>query len=195
MPVCLRCGASYAGKRCSHCASKVRLRSRAGDRRFNKPIILLLAGTLALLITMRRYPLLDRNPYYWAALALFFIPTVSMIVSNLLKRLKKDAGALAKLFFWCAVANVTLFATVFLNGLLDRGPAVRVQARVIGKRISRGRSTTYRMAVESWRLGRTEEVLELSRAQFQAIHPDSIVGIELHRGWFGLPWYGRIFTN
>ena len=195
MPVCDKCGASYEGKRCSHCVGNARRRARIRDRRFNKPMLLLLAGMIAMLFTMRRYPLLDRNLYYWIALALFFVPISLMIVSNLLKRLKKDAGGLATVLFWCAMANFTLFAGLLLNGLLDRSPAVPVHARVLRKRVIRGRSTTYRIEVESWRPGRTEEVLELSRTQFQAINPDSMAGIELHRGWLGLPWYGRIFAN
>lgn len=192
MPVCAECGRSYEGKGCSHCARNTRRRVRTRNRRFNKPAVLLLAGTLGLLVTMRRYPLLDRNPFYWIALAFFLIPMFLIIVSNMLKRLERDAGALATLFFWCAVANVMLFAGLLLNGLLDRGPAVPVHTRVLRKRIIRGRSTTYRMVVESWRPGRSEEVLEVRRAQFQAINPDSAVAIELHRGWLGL---SGVFPN
>ena len=195
MQVCDKCGASYEGRRCSQCARKARVRARTRNRRFTKPLVLLLAGTFALLFTMRHYPLLDRNPYYVIGLVFFFLPIFLMIVSNMLKRIEKDAGTLATLLFWCAAANVTLFAGLLLNGLLDRGPAVPVHARVLRKRIIRGRSTTYRMVVESWRPGRTEEVLELSRAQFQGIAPDSSVVIDLHRGWIGVPWYGRIYTN
>jgi hypothetical protein len=146
-----------------------------------------------LLLTVRRYPLLDPNTFYWITLALFFVPILLLGASRFLKRIERDTGPLFALFYWCAVASIALCGSVLLNGALDRSAPTPIRARVLRKRISRGRSTvSYLVTVESWRSTRTEETLSVSRTQFQAVERDSSIGIDLHAGWLGLPWYGRI---
>lgn len=193
MPDCPECFRPYAGRQCPHCARAAARHAKALNQSLNVPGVLLLVGLLGLILAIRRYPPLDRNTPYWIGLALFFVPLALLLAANLGKRMGQSIRILTGVFRGAALSVAALAALVFANGALDRAAAHEVRAQVVRKRMSRGRSsTTYRLVVESWRPGHTEETLDVSRRTYEAVRPEQPILVDVHPGRLGLSWYGQV---
>jgi hypothetical protein len=70
-----------------------------------------------------------------------------------------------------------------------------VQATVTQKNITRGRrSVTYTLTVRSWRPGKSNEDLEVNAATYQNAGVGQKITVQIHKGFFGLPWYSGVST-
>jgi len=125
-----------------------------------------------------RYPLLDGRYLLIGVVFLFFLLT------GLVPR--------ASVFFGIALA--LLAVALLLNGALDRVPANEVKATVIRKAMVEGshHGTYYNVIVSSWRPGRTQEDFDVDSKVFKRIAAGKSVTVELHKGFFGVPWYSSI---
>ena len=108
-------------------------------------------------------------------------------------RLRADAGKLRKACVYSSLILTTLVLLVLMNGFLDKSPRSTVRTVVIGKarHTSRG-GTDYTLTVASWRPRRATEEFQVSSFDFQHAVVGRTVRIELHKGFFNLPWSGNI---
>ena len=87
----------------------------------------------------------------------------------------------------------TLVLAVLMNGFLDKSPRSTVTTVVLGKTRHTSRSgTDYTLTVASWRPRRTSEDFQVSSFDFQRALVGRKVRIELHKGFFNIPWSGNI---
>jgi hypothetical protein len=166
--------------------------SKKLGKAINKRTYFLLAGLIGLIAADFAYPPLDRNWILLLGLALFFLPVVAQIASRVRKRGTLDADPLKKIYSRCAVLLAGLAGLTFLNGAADRSPAERIQTTVLHLHSYRGRSSSYRAIVPSWRSGRSEESLYVSSRTFSRLRVGGPVTVEVHRGLVGLAWYGLV---
>jgi hypothetical protein len=166
--------------------------SKKLGRAINKRTYYLLAGLVGLIAAGFAYPPLDRNWILLLGLALFFLPVVAQIASRVRKRGTLDADRLKKIYSGCSVLLAGLAALTFLNGAADRSPAERIQTTVLHLHSYRGRSSSYRVIVPSWRPGRSEEGLYVRSRTFSRLRVGGPVTVEVHRGLLGLSWYGLV---
>ena len=192
MPVCKKCRKNFDSERCPICGKIPARRWKALRRGLDKRINYLLGSLIGVLVADYAYPLLDRDRMFILAIILFFFPVSIHIASAVRKRLQVDAALLTKTYTWFAASLATIAVFVLLNGAADRSHAVETPTSVIHKRVSRGRSTSYRLIVQSWRPGRQEEGLGVSGGTFVRVREGQRITIEIHKGLFGLPWYGKV---
>jgi hypothetical protein len=166
--------------------------SKKLGKAINKHTYFLLAGLVGLIAADFAYPPLNRNWILLLGLAFFFLPVVAQIASRVRKRGTLDADRLKRIFSVCAVLLAGLAALTFLNGAADRSPVQRIQTTVLHLHSYRGRSSSYRVIVPSWRPGRSEESLYVSPRIFGQLRVGDPVTVEVHRGLMGLPWYGLV---
>ena len=157
----------------------------------------ILGGLGVSFFTTLRYPLLDTNPILFICLLVFFAPLLAHMVLAIRKRLASNLDLLRTVYKWAGVFLVAIAALLILNGVLDNSPSEEVHATVVKKSVSRGRhGTTYSFTVSpSWRPGRSDESLKVSRATFASVQTGQSVAVVTHHGALGLPWYGRVVPH
>jgi len=101
------------------------------------------------------------------------------------------------MFRWAAIAMVGMVVAVLANSSLDKAPAKEIHAYVIGKRSHSGKGgPDYTLIVgPSWRVGRDRELLDVGRDTFSRAHVGHMVSIDLHPGYFHLPWYNNVLPD
>jgi hypothetical protein len=141
------------------------------------------------------YPPLDGDPVYWLALIVFLLP-IGMAIATAIRMRRRGqppSPSRSVLFKLSAMSLTALALVVFLNGRLDRSSVAEIHTTVAGKFVARGRfSMSYHLTVVSWRRSGREEDLRVSRHIYERADSGADISVQLHRGWFGLPWYGRI---
>jgi len=163
------------------------------ERILRVSLVLLFVGLFGVLVSCWMYKPLDGSPIYITTLCLFLLPLILYFVSALRKRAATQVYSLRRIFFGSATLLIGLTGLLVANGALDRAPPQRVQSVVLRKYISRGRrSTTYQLDVRSWRSGRSDEHLQVGSRTYSALSEGQRVSIELHPGYAGVPWYGRV---
>jgi hypothetical protein len=157
-------------------------------------IILLVPGVFVSLQALAAYPLLDSRLAMAFLLSGFLLPFAVLIVSILRNQEGNDGRILRRIYVCSSVALVLLGLFLFANGKFDDSPARTVQTTVLEKNIIRGRygARQNHLLVSSARPGRSREDLNVSSNVFDRAVVGKALTIELHQGFFGLSWYGRI---
>lgn len=156
-------------------------------------MVLLFVGLFGVLVSCWTYKPLDGSPIYIAALCLFLLPLVLYFASLIRKRAASQVYSLRRIFLGSAALLIGLTGLLAANGALDHAPPQRVQSVVLRKYVSRGRrSNTYHVDVRSWRSGRSDEDLQVGSRTYSALSEGQPVSIEVHPGYVGVPWYGRV---
>ena len=160
-----------------------------------KPYVwILLAGICGTIVAAHFYPPLDMNPTMLIALIIFFAPMAINVFLQVRKQLAPNLEFVNAAYKYAGWGLVVFAACLFLNGALDRHPSMQAHTRVSQKSVSRGRGgPTYSLTLDpSWRDGRTQERLDVSGATFASVRTGERVSVDVHRGWFGLPWFSRV---
>ncbi len=160
-------------------------------------IMLLVPGVFLTLRALSVYPLLDSRMAMAFLLSGFLFPSAALIVSIVRNREGNDGKVLRRIYVCASLALVLLGLFLFANGKLDGSPTRSLQATVLEKIVVRGRygATQKRLFVSSARPGRSREDLNVSSDVFDRAVVGKAVTVELHQGFFGLSWYGRIFPG
>jgi hypothetical protein len=156
---------------------------------------MLVPGVFVSLLAQMVYPLLDARRTMGFLLGVFLFPPMLQILSLVLK-LPNDGGWWLRAVYMCSsLALVLLGFMLFMNGRLDKSPGREVTTTVVRKTVVRGRTTRYHLWVTSWRPGRTEEDFNIGLREFNLARVGKTVAVELHSGFFGLPWRGDILLE
>jgi hypothetical protein len=167
--------------------------AKDAKKSLNKYSLLLAPGILGGLLAYVVYPPLDQAPLVIFGLCILFLPMVLQFRSLLRKRLNEDVRGLRKAYVYSSIVLAMLALLLFLNGWLDRSPRSVVKTILIQKKFSRGRGgTQYILTVSSWRPGRSIEDFYVGPRTFKRATVGKAVSVELHPGYFGLPWSGNI---
>lgn len=157
--------------------------------------LMLMPGLLACMLARAAYPLLDDRAALGLMIAFFLVP----FVIQLLLILRKESNArLLRIGFSCSgCALVILALLLFVNGGMDRSPGTVMRASVIRKSVLTGRHGTrqYHLKVSSWRPGRDSEDLNVGSGVFRRAAVGRNVAIEVHQGYFNLPWSGKVLAE
>jgi hypothetical protein len=166
------------------------------DRMLRWRTFALLAGLLAVITVSTAYQPLDKGPVFLLALILFAWPMTWYLVSALRKRQVENSGTLKQLFGWSAGLAIALFTILLANGLLDQAPPQQIRCSLLRAYESTGRrSHYYHLIVRSWRPNHETENMEVGKITYQRASNARTVTLELHPGFFGMPWYGRVIPN
>ena len=163
-------------------------RSTAGVLYF----LMLMPGLLGCMFARAKYQLLDDSSALGLMIAFFLLPFVIQLVGILRKQ--SNARLLRIAFSSAGCALVVLAMLLFVNGGADKSPSTVMRARVTRKTVLTGRhgARQYVLKVSSWRPGRKSEDLNVSSRVFQRAEVARDVAIEVHPGYLGYAWSGRI---
>lgn len=194
---CAQCSQAVEGITCPACGAPARLSGaelRKIGKSLDKEIFVSLAGLFGILAGAYFYPPVDMNPVMFTGIVIFLVPMLTHIVLAVRHRLQFHAALVKKSYRVAACALVLFTGVLFANGALDQHPPKRVEVLVARKYVSSGRySTSYSLdVVPSWRVGRSGERLEVSRATFSRVHTGAPAHLTLHQGVFGLPWFNEV---
>jgi hypothetical protein len=155
--------------------------------------LMMVPGVFATLNAMAVYPLLNARPAMTFLLSGFLLPVALQIASTVRNRPGNDGGRALRIAYACSsLALVSFGLLLFLNGKLDRSPANDVKTTVLEKTTFRGRATQYHLIVSSWRQGTERQDMNVSSKVFDRVAVGKAVTVEMHDGFFGFSWYGRI---
>jgi hypothetical protein len=167
-----------------------------GDAKQLLYFILLLPGIVLSLIAASAYPLLDARVPLTLILLGFLLPVAFQAWTIARSRPGGRAGRSRAVYAGSGVALVVLALLLFLNGRLDRSPRREIKAKVVRKiAIAGGQEKQYRLAVTSLRTGKQMEDLSVAAPVYERAVVGKTVTVEVHPGFFGLPWSGSVSPN
>lgn len=158
-------------------------------------MLILVPGLLVCMTARMIYPLLDDGPAFGLMVVLFLLPFVIQLIFVLRKQ---PNARLLRLAYGLSGCVLMIFALcLLLNGGMDKSASTTMTATVIRKSVDTGRHGTqqYHLIVSSWRPGRSSEDLNVGSHVFQRAAVGRNVSVEVHQGFFNLPWSGKIRTE
>jgi hypothetical protein len=196
MQKCLTCGVEYQVGLCPTCAEGSLPSTGDIQKALNKCSLLLAPGVLVGLAAYVIYPLLDGVSLIAFGLLVLCTPFVLQLLSIIRKRLADDVPRLRTAYFYSSLALLVLAMLPLLNGWLDRSPASQVRTTVLWKtETHRKGSTGYRLTVSSWRPGHNKEEFVVGSHTYNNTFVGKTITVEMHQGFFGLPWYESVSSK
>jgi hypothetical protein len=166
---------------------------RALNKQLQPALYLLMIGMIGFLVAGASYPPLDLNALMLLGLGLFFLPLLAHIVVHVRKRLAANVGRLRRIYLWAGALLIGMGVALGFNGLADRTPPRLVRTSITRKHTTRGRSSVgHILTLASWRPGRAAEEINVSSAEYRGFQVGDQVVVEVHAGWFRVPWWGRV---
>jgi|SRR6516164_5895685 len=163
------------------------------QRMLSWPYAAMLTGLFAIIIVCTAYRPLDRSLILIIAMVLVGLPMTWYLVVALRKREAQSVDTLKLLFGCSAILTVAFFGVLLANGAWDRQTPQQMRCTLVRSYDSMGRrSHSYHLLVRSWRPNHNTENLEVGRITYQRARGGSEVLVELHPGFFGIAWYGRV---
>jgi hypothetical protein len=155
--------------------------------------LLLIPAGVASMLPLGVYPPLDARLPIGFIICAFLLCAIPQLTS-ITRRQPGNGHRWWRTVSICSGLALPLFGLLlFLNGRLDRSAPNQVSARVIWKTAPIGyREAQYHLAVSSWRAGRNSEDLNVGSRVFERAVVGRRVTVELHKGFFSMPWYGKI---
>jgi hypothetical protein len=175
-------------------ASRISL-AKDAKKSLNKYSFLLVPGIFGGLLAWVIYPPLDAGPFVALGMCVLLLPMLLQLRSSLVNRLEDDIERLQKAYVYSSIALAVLASMLLLNGWFDKSPQTVMKAILVQKTVTRGRGAQHILTVASWRPGRRTENFYVSSIGFNRFVLGKTIRVQLHRGFFGLPWSGNILPE
>lgn len=106
----------------------------------------------------------------------------------------KEVKPLGPVAFRLALAILLFPIILFANGALDYSAPLEKQSVVIEKQIRSGRggSSTHYLKIEPWDPNDDYLTIKVPGYIYGQAREDSPVAVQLHKGFFAIPWVGNI---
>jgi len=193
MQKCARCGNEFSERECPHCAGSVGLSEEESNKASGKYPLVAFAGLAGMAASFYLYPTVERHLLPVTGLCLFFLPLILQVFSSTRRWLTSEMNRLRKVYLYCSAGVVLVALVMVMNGALDWVPPTVVRSSVVAMRITNGRYwSTHRLVLVSWQPGRATEDLAVESAVYAGASVGRRVSVEVHKGFFGLPWYGKV---
>lgn len=188
MTRCLNCGEVRDADQCAACgltsaAAEVLLR-----RRLLQLTAVFLVGAVTFLPISLVYPPLELDGIFiFVGVVVFFALVLAVNVDRRSRR-GLEIEALRRIFVGLVPIPWLLAALLLVNGKFDTTPPVIHTARVEGKFTMPGTLRSTRLAVTSWRPGRSIERVPLAASDFHRFDRGDTVEVSVQEGLVGIPW-------
>jgi hypothetical protein len=179
---------------CPKCGDSAALTRRQINKTLVKYSYPAFAGMCGIVVADLFYPMLDRDRFLIAGVCLFLAPGLFHVVSSARKRLAIDVRNIRHAYLSGGAVSIFLAILMAGNGGLDNSPSTAMRTTVLSEQAVRGKSgTNYTVKVRSWRPGRATEQLGVNGRTYRSVSTGKGVEVEMHRGFFGLPWYSGVY--
>jgi hypothetical protein len=144
---------------------------------------------LCMLLKYLHYQVLDYSGVWLPALGASLVLFVLLVIKNPAFEVSSRADFFGVLFIAVITFAYGFAAVLAVNCDFDEGPAQRLTAKVLDKRISGGKSTTYYLTLSPWgKLSAPEEV-SVSRNEYERATLNQTVYPYLLPGKLKIPWF------
>jgi len=158
--------------------------------------LLLAPGLLAGIFAYIVFPPLDAGPLVALGICILMLPLLMQLWSIVKKRQPEDLARLRTAYLYSSIVLLLLALLPLLNGWLDKSAASAIKTTVLQKTFYSHRSgTSYYITVPSWRPGRSDEELRVGSRLYNNVVVGKSVTVEVHKGFFGLPWIGEVSSK
>lgn len=193
MQKCPRCGNEFSGQECPRCGGKSKPSAAEIDEAVGKYLYLGFTGLAGTALSTYLYPTVERNLLSVIAGCLFFLPLALHALRGSRKGQASDMNRLKAAYLYCGAGVVLIALMLIMNGALDWAPPRIESSSILEMRITSGKySSTHHLVLISWRPGRAKEDLAVGTALYAHASVGQRVSVEVHKGLFGLPWYGKV---
>lgn len=95
-----------------------------------------------------------------------------------------------KIFFWgiLFVFSYGCGTAILTNALLDQSEPEVYKARIISKQIENGKTITYRIDFEPWGPITENEIMRVSKTEFERLNVNDSIKLELQLGFLKTQW-------
>jgi hypothetical protein len=128
----------------------------------------------------------------------FWVPFVSLtVVLLLLSRIRtnKEEKSRLPLFLVNVVSSLFMVcvysygAVIVTNSMLDSSRPIRYETKVLDKRISRGKSTTYYLKLNAWGPRKKSRSESVHSSVYEKAEIGDLVAVYLFKGGLNIPYY------
>jgi len=155
-------------------------------------MLLMTPGLFFTFLSFGAYPPVDMRFFMGVMLCTYVLGSVLLMLSLVRKRQNENPRIWQILYVSSAVGLLMLAILLHLNGGLDRSLKEGVRTTVIRKAVVRGRHVRYNLTVSSWRPTRSTEDFYVPSYVFDRAVIGKTVTVEVHKGYFDIPWRGKI---
>lgn len=78
---------------------------------------------------------------------------------------------------------------VVANGMLDHTRPTVISSRITDKRTSTGKVTQYKLSIEPWRTGQSEDTVSVARSTYESLNVGDTACVYVNDGALGIAWY------
>jgi hypothetical protein len=128
----------------------------------------------------------------WWFMGLFVLAIVLPRMWNIVRKRAIDDSAHPAAYIFSSLAYALIALMLLLNGGLDRFPPSEVRTTVIRKAVTTVKGTNYHVIVSPLGPDQTKEDFTVDPEVFRRTAVGKTVTVELHKGFFGVPWSGNI---
>jgi hypothetical protein len=189
---CSTCRIKFNGRQCPRCGGKPIAPVEETKESLNKYAFLLLTGLIAAIVANRLYPPLDGDKFFVVVWSAFLLPIILSIISARRGGSGLHVSRLKTAYFCCGLITVGLALFIAANGSLDQSPVRLVKSSILRTSRPTRRYAGLTLFVASWRPGRSTEKLWAGVPVSITASPGDSISVEVHDGFFGLPWHGNI---
>ncbi|SFD07861.1 hypothetical protein SAMN05518672_101361 [Chitinophaga sp. CF118] len=153
-------------------------------------LLMLIPSCVITLIVLIQINILNYNTMWLITGAVAIIFSYLLILAGVLKNpLKKVSkfGIIAEILF---MSLAYAYGGVgYLNARQDKSDAVEYNVRVIDKRISKGKRTTYYLKLMPWGPQTKKDEVSVSSKAYEETRINNDVKVYCKKGWLGIAWY------
>ncbi len=144
----------------------------------------------AVLCVFRAYNLYGFAKNAWSLLTTSSVILTGMCIGICWRAISGEKNKLPIYFSILVLAAVYSFSLlIFSNCYYDKSAPAVWKVQVSGKRVSRGRSTSYYLGLSAWGRHADGKEVTVSRAFFDQVDIQDSVRVYLKQGKWGVPWY------
>lgn len=147
------------------------------------------AVIFALILKSLKYRILDPNDVWQTAIIVGVLMIALLMVGN--KEFSRiNATSLIAIVIVTIAAFIYGYGSVVLvNCMYDHSEGQQYQTAVVGKRITRGRSTGYHIVLSPWGKQHEEKDILISYAMYNQLDIDDTINVYEYAGRMNIPWY------
>lgn len=123
---------------------------------------------------------------FWIPFAIF-LTSIYIITLLFASDTRKNISTALLMFIICVAYGYS--AAICLNGIMDTSSASIYNARIIGKRVSSGKHTTYNLNLSAWGPMKSAKEVSVPKSIYDRHAVGGYADVILRHGKFGIPWF------
>ncbi len=135
------------------------------------------------------YNIFSHNNVWMPSAVIAFTMIMVLMVGNKEFKFKKAVDYFSVLVIASILFAYSYGSIITVNCINDNSEPVVFNAKVLSKRISSGKSTTYYLELTPWGVQKDIEEVSVSKELYEQLESDDLVNIYFMKGYLYIPWF------